>query len=344
MQSASDLAAQLATHAEGVCRRYLPAGHLAGNYWIVGDLNNSPGRSLYVRVKGERAGRWQDAARPDDFGDLLDLIAGARGLTEFRAIADEARRFLAAPEPARSSSPTLAGSGGKPRRPDAARRLFSMGQPLRGTLADRYLRERGILCGPREQALRFHPGCYYRDLRTGATRTLPALLAAITQPDGAITGVHRTWLDPDGAGKAQLEDPRRAMGALLGNGVRFGLTPGMAVPVLAAGEGLETMLSLGTVMPGLPAIAACSANHLAALTLPPGCERLYIAADADAAGRHGIERLGRRAREARLLVLALTPRLGDFNEDLRRLGPAALAEWLRPQLLPADADRCLLLG
>jgi len=344
MQSASNLAARLAEHAEAVCRHYLPAGHLAGSYWIVGDLANSPGRSLYVRVKGDRVGRWQDAARPDEFGDLLDLIAGARGLTEFRAIAEEARRFLAEPEPARSSCEDPIPSGGTPRRPDAARRLFAMGQPLRGTLADRYLRERGILCGPRERSLRFHPGCYYRDLRTGATRTFPALLAAITAPDGAITGVHRTWLDPAGAGKAPVDDPRRSMGSLLGNGVRFGLTPSMPVPVLAAGEGLETMLSLGTVMPGLPSIAATSANHLAALTLPAGCERLYIAADADAAGRHGIERLGRRAREAGLLVLALAPMLGDFNEDLRRLGPERLSDWLRPQLVAADAARFLLPG
>ncbi|WP_011578681.1 MULTISPECIES: DUF7146 domain-containing protein [Chelativorans] len=344
MQSASDLAARLAEHAEAVCRHYLPAGHLAGSYWIVGDLANSKGRSLYVHVKGDRVGRWRDAARPHDFGDLLDLIAGARGLTEFRPIAEEARRFLALPEPERLASRPPVESTAAPRRPEAARRLFAMGQPLRGTLADRYLMARGILCGSRERALRFHPGCYYRDLVTGQTRIFPALLAAVTAPDGNITGVHRTWLDPDGDGKAPVEDPRRAMGALLGNGVRFGLMPGMAVPVLAVGEGLETVLSLGMVMPDLPSIAASSANHLAALTLPPGCERVYIAADADAAGRHGIERLGCRAREAGLLVLALAPRLGDFNEDLRRLGPEQLAGWLRPQLLPADADRFLPPG
>jgi hypothetical protein len=74
---------------------------------------------------------------------------------------------------------------------------------------------------------------------------------------------------------------------------------------MAAGEGFETMASLRTVMPGLPVAAATSANHLSGLTLPPGCRRLYIAADADAAGRHGIERLSQRAGEARIVAMVL---------------------------------------
>ncbi|MFZ5693280.1 MAG: DUF7146 domain-containing protein [Pseudomonadota bacterium] len=345
-QSFSDLARLLARDAEAVCRYYLPAGRRAGNYWLVGDVNNNPGRSLYVRLKGPEsgkgaAGRWTDAAT-GQHGDLLDLIRESCGLYEGRALADEARHFLNLPHEHIAPQAHPRATPARPRSPDAPRRLFAMSQPIRGTLADRYLQTRGILCGPRERALRFHPGCYYRDLDTGRTLVLPALIAAVTSLDGTITGVHRTWLDPSGTGKAPLAEPRRSLGEILGNGVRFGFAPGMAVPVMAAGEGLETMLSLGMVMPAMPAVAATSANHLAALSLPPGCERLYIAADADAAGRHGIEILGHRAREAGLLVLALTPMLGDFNEDLRRLGPDRLAAQLRPQLAPKDANRFLL--
>ncbi|TIU03049.1 MAG: DNA primase, partial [Mesorhizobium sp.] len=79
--------------------------------------------------------------------------------------------------------------------PDAARRLFAMSQPIAGTLAERYLACRGILLAARERALRFHPGCYYRDLVTGETQTLPALIAAVTSLDGRVTGLQRTWLD-----------------------------------------------------------------------------------------------------------------------------------------------------
>ena len=54
--------------------------------------------------------------------------------------------------------------------------------------------------------------------------------AAVTDLGGGITGVHRTWLDPSGRDKAPIASPRRAMGHLLGHGVRFG----MAADVIAA--------------------------------------------------------------------------------------------------------------
>src|SRR3546814_3666596 len=79
-----------------------------------------------------------------------------------------------------------------------------------------------------------------------------------------ITGVHRTWLSPEGDGKAPIDTPRRAMGDLLGHAVRFGT----AHDVIAAGEGIETILSLRMALPGLPMAAALSAAHLSAILFP----------------------------------------------------------------------------
>ncbi|MER8460976.1 MULTISPECIES: toprim domain-containing protein [unclassified Mesorhizobium] len=335
--SASELARRLGDHAEAVCREYLSKGHRSGNYWMVGDVRNTRGRSMHVRLKavgGKAAGKWVDESS-GEYGDLLDVIEQSCGLVDFREVADEARRFLSMPLPPPQAPDARRQLAAKRGSPDAARRLFGMSQPIAGTLAERYLAGRGILLSPRERALRFHPGCYYRDLVTGETRTLPALIAAVTNLNGQTTGLQRTWLDASGNGKAQLADPRRSLGHLLGNAIWLGHQPG--APVMAAGEGFETMASLRTVMPALPVAAATSANHLAGLTLPPGCRRLYIAADADAAGRHGIERLSQRAGEAGILALVLRPQLGDFNDDLRHLGPAHLAAWLSDQLVPEDA-------
>ncbi|MER8480827.1 toprim domain-containing protein, partial [Mesorhizobium sp. M1163] len=293
--SASELARRLGDHAEAVCREYLSKGHRSGNYWMVGDVRNTRGRSMHVRLKavgGKAAGKWVDESS-GEYGDLLDVIEQSCGLVDFREVADEARRFLSMPLPPPQAPDARRQLAAKRGSPDAARRLFGMSQPIAGTLAERYLAGRGILLSPRERALRFHPGCYYRDLVTGETRTLPALIAAVTNLNGQTTGLQRTWLDASGNGKAQLADPRRSLGHLLGNAIWLGHQPG--APVMAAGEGFETMASLRTVMPALPVAAATSANHLAGLTLPPGCRRLYIAADADAAGRHGIERLSQRA-------------------------------------------------
>ena len=95
---AAEMAQLLARQAEAVCRHYLPAGRRQGHYWLVGDVHNTPGRSLFVRLTGSgtgkgAAGRWQDA-RDGTHGDLLDLIRERCGLTDFRDVAEEARRFL----------------------------------------------------------------------------------------------------------------------------------------------------------------------------------------------------------------------------------------------------------
>lgn len=84
------------------------------------------------------------------------------------------------------------------------------------------------------------------------------------------------------------------MGHLLGHGVRFGA----ANDVMAAGEGIETMLSLRSTMPTLPMVAALSANHLAALLFPVTLRRLYIARDADPAGDIAMASLADRAQAA----------------------------------------------
>jgi hypothetical protein len=344
MLSASELAGRLARDAEAVCRHYLSAGRRAGNYWIVGDVANSKGRSLYVHLTGPRTGKWTDAAT-GQYGDLLDVVRETCGLVDFRDVADEVRHFLSLPPTApaqfRPSNSTGDASVNRPAA-ERARRLFQMTQPISGTLADRYLRHRGILRASTHASLRYHPCCYYRDLATGNMTSYPALIAAVTDASGEITGVHRTYLssfglDPDGIGKAKVDNSRRALGNLLGNAVRFRMPSNAPLTVMAAGEGLETMLSLSHVLPDMPMVAALTANHLAAFRLPAGCQRVYIAADADAAGRHGTEGLSRQAQALGILPLVLAPELGDFNEDLRRLGADRMTARLREQLAPEDA-------
>ena len=333
----ADLARRLAQDAEAVCRHYLSNGRRQGRYWIVGDLANNPGRSLYVRLYGPdhgkgAAGHWTDAAA-GEHGDLLDLIRGARRLATMQETVDEARCFLSLGrcEPTQRQSPAPAGS------PEAARRLFAMARPIRGTVAETYLRRRGITFLQKVPALRFHPRCFYRADDGARRETWPALLAAVTDLDGTITGVHRTWLARDGADKAPVAAPRRAMGQLLGNGVRFGSVR----DVLAAGEGIETVLSLRCALPRLPLIAALSANHLAALTPSPGLRRLYVARDNDAAGRHAAEALSKRIQANGIEVFVLTPTADDFNADLRLFGRDALAHSLRVQIAPEDVERFL---
>ena len=342
---ASDLAARLAGQAEAVCRRYLSNGARQGAYWLVGDVRNTPGRSMFVRLKGPptgkgAAGKWTDAAT-GEHGDLLDVIRETCGLGDFKQIAEEALRFLSLPHPdpgreARRCSTHAAPKGS----PEAARRLFAMARPITGTLAEAYLRKRGVAALHDTGSLRFHPRCYYRPDEHAPTEIWPAIIAAVTDLNGELTGAHRTWLDPGGfneatLGKAPVETPRRAMGNLLGSAVRFGL-PGS---VMAAGEGVETMLSLRCVLPTMPMAAALSAAHLAAVQFPDTLHRLYVARDDDPAGDAAVRTLMTRAEEAGIEAVPLSPTLGDFNEDLRLLGLAALQAAIRVQIAPQDVAR-----
>ncbi len=213
-----------------------------------------------------------------------------------------------------------------------------MSKPIAGTLAEAYLRHRAIPELAALTALRFHPHCYYRPDDHAETQTWPALIAAVTDLRRHLTGVHRTWLDPSGRAKAPIETPRRAIGHLLGNAVRFGL----ADDVLAAGEGIETMLSLRSALPMLPMAAALSANHLAAMLLPATLRVLYIVRDADAAGDGAVATLTERARDDGIVARALSPMLEDFNDDLRTLGLEGLRAYLRPQLMSQHIARFLV--
>ncbi|MGD9631927.1 MULTISPECIES: toprim domain-containing protein [unclassified Afipia] len=345
---AGELAHRLAREAEAVCRCYLSNGRREGRYWLVGDIKNTPGRSMFVRLSGPEsgkgaAGKWTDAAT-GEHGDLLDVIRQSLGLVDFHDIVDEARRFLSLPRPKPDPEPKPRPASASAGSPESARRLFAMSQPIAGTVVETYLRTRGITALHGTGALRFHPRCYYRPDRYAATETWPAMIAAVTDCDGRITGAHRTylapsWLAPTGDGKAPIDTPRRAMGHLLGNAVRFGA----AHDVAAAGEGIETMLSLRCVMPSMPMMAALSAAHLTAILFPVTLRRLYVVRDNDPAGDGAMAGLFDRARMARIDAVALSPHGDDFNEDLRRLSVDALRAALRVQLAPEDVARFMSL-
>ncbi len=322
--NAARVAAALAERAEEVCRRYLPRGRKQGRYWVAGDIRGARGRSLFVRLAPPGTpGKWTDAASMEH-GDLLDLVRIASGAGSLRGALAEARAFLSLPPMPASPDPDSYD------RIEAARRLWQRCRSIDGTHAESYLRARAIhRC--RFPALRFHPALLHRD--EGGVRRLPALVAAVTADagehpgHGALTGVHRTWLDPSHPAKANLPRPRKALGRVHGLAVRFG---DPAAATLLVGEGIETVLSIVSALPDTVAAAALSAGSLGAFAPPPGTARLVIARDNDPEGEQAAERLARRCARAGVAALIVVPEGGDFNDDLVALGSAALAARLAP--------------
>lgn len=332
--TAAHLARRLSVHAEAVCKYYLSSGRRCGNYWMVGDINNNAGRSLFVRLTGPEcgagaAGKWTDSAT-GEHGDLLDIIRVNAGLSHFPDVLEEARRFLSEPRhvanaPTGQQTRTRSGSAG---------RLFAASKPIIGTLAQTYLRGRGITCSLDLASLRYHPTCFQRDNDHATWNDWPAIIAGVTDVSGKLTGVQRTWLARDGSSKAPLATPRRSLGDILGSAIWLG-TPGK---VCAVGEGLETMLSLKSVMPAMPMAAATSANHLGLIEIPASVERLYIAHDNDAPGHAAAEHLCWRFLDAPLDIRLIGASVDDWNTVLVRHGMSftryQVARLLHPEDIP----------
>ena len=83
---AAELAHRLARDAEAVCRYYLSSGRREGRYWRVGDVRNTPGRSLYVRLIGPEsgkgaAGHWAEYVAPRIMLRICDWVLSHGRLT-----------------------------------------------------------------------------------------------------------------------------------------------------------------------------------------------------------------------------------------------------------------------
>ena len=201
------------------------------------------------------------------------------------------------------------------KRTAQAKRLWQEAQPIAGTLAETYLRGRGITA-PLPATLRFHPECWH-----GPTaRRLPAMVAAVQ--GAGLPAVHRTWLRADGLGKAVIDPPKAMLGAVAGGAVR--LADGLGPLVVA--EGVETALSLASGLLRAPATiwAALSTSGIRGLNLPPQPARLTIAPDGDAPGREAANALAERAHALGWQVSLLpAPDGRDWNDILTKKGEAA---------------------
>ena len=326
--NAADTAAALAARAEAVCARYLPQGRRQGRYWTAGDVHGGKGRSLFVRLTPPGTpGKWTDGATAEH-GDLLDLIRLSTGAASLREALAEAHRFLAQPVP-----PTVY-SDDSYDRTRAARNLWQRCRPIENTHGEAYLHARAIrTC--RFPALRFHASLAYRD-DTGRWRRLPALVAAVTDNDGHLEGVQRTWLDPHRPAMANIDRPRKALGHIHGRAVRLGEFH--CGDTLLVGEGIETILSLVTALPDTIAAAALSAGSLGAFVPPSGVSRLFIARDLDAEGQRAALRLQLRCTRLGIGSVVVVPERNDFNDDLRALGSERLAQRLAMLAIPHRAS------
>lgn len=206
-------------------------------------------------------------------GSGMALLMALHGW-DFRTAAVEVRNILP------QSIKTAPGSSGQGAIDWLVRRTWGEARDLGGTMADDYLSARG-LPEVRSDALRFHPAAMLSDVPMRST--CPAMLAAVSGPDGDLATLHRTYLD--GPRKADLWDAerkrvssRKLMPGDLRPGSAIRLSP--ATDVLAVAEGIETALAVQR-WSRLPTWALINSSMLAKFVPPKGLRRLVIFGDND---------------------------------------------------------------
>lgn len=235
-------------------------------------------------------------------GDVLDFVQALHGVG-----LREAGEILGGGELPVVSLPPIPPDDGA-NRTDEAIAIWDAAQPIKDTLAETYLRWRGI-----DIAL---PDCLrFASLRYGRSGPeYPVLVAAVSDVAGRIMGIQRTYLARDGRGKADVPKAKLSLGRVSGGAVR--LTEPARALILT--EGVEDALSLIQTL-GRAAWATCGTSNLGKVVLPPMTEDVVIGADNDEAG----ESAARKAAETyaqqgcRVKILRPLPGFKDHNSELQ---------------------------
>ena len=234
----------------------------------------------------------------------------------------------------------------------AAMRIWNEALPARGSLAQAYLAQRGIV-GPMAMAalerLRFHPHVWWGEDAAGIRIWLSAMVAQLRSPAGPTGGVHVTYLTAEGR-KTPREPAKRMLGPQSLGASRGGVW--LAGPAsfgpLIVGEGIEFDAVGGdpvrdAVPHGGDPVAGRAAGGVDAGPLGPDRSGLrqpgrhtaavHLArAGGGAVGRGGDRRrprheagAGQGAQGRRRRQLPTQPRRRGAGADLRRPGRTGLA-------------------
>ena len=308
-----ELSRRLSEQAGSWAPQLFPNGRQEGGELRLANIKGERPRktgSCVIPLTGTYAGCFHDFDTGESGGPLKTL-EHATGLSG-RALFDYAAGLvgLAAPkaQPARGAAKAR-------REEDTAREIafiLSRCQPLAGTLVEQYLQRRGLhdLGCP---DLLFHPDLAHWPTSTG----YPAMVAIVRDGAGNPTGIHRTWLAPDGSGKAPIEKNRMMLGTVAGGAVR--LVPLGDSTFLGMGEGIETVQAVHPACPGLPLWSALSAGNLEQVVVPEQVTTVIIFVDNDLSGtglRSALRAAAIHYAAGRRVWIVMPPNPGDDFDDL----------------------------
>lgn len=354
-----------------LCRELAPGGRISGKYWITKNPVRADKRagSFWVLISGPATGAWRDEAgiRGVDDGDVVKLVQYCKRLPDLKetrqeclkwlGLADVGGRPISPAEIARRDAERAASIAVQEKaeavtRAKNAKGAFGMwlkAQELTptsfpGCLVDIYLKGRAIdlVAGmivkkrPLPGCIRFFPAHDYHTA-DGELIELPCIPVLMSGPDGKPRGLHRTWMQPDGSGKAILPEPkvnkprkiwpagwqgsvmRIAKGA--GNhSPEEAARRGLSAPLIVT-EGLEDALACALAMPDRRVWAAGTLGNIGLVPVLPCVSSITVCADndwgkgqAEAALDTAIAALRKHGKP---VYVARSPRGKDMNDLLK---------------------------
>ncbi len=289
-----------------------------------------------------RTGAWIDFKDTERSGEPLHLLTKLKGMSFKEAVEYGASWAGLIPEKIQVASPilpkkreTLKEEASKESKAkiSKAQALWDKGQEIQGTLAERYLREYRKIEGEISQDLRYVPSFYDK----GSNTKHPCLMGSARNPEGQVTAVQLTFLNPETGQKATLDVAKKSFGVIKGSSVT--LQKSESGPLFIA-EGVETALSLKSAGINGTIQASLGLSNIKRLEPQDLQSPIIICADHDAPDSPAAKSLEKSVlalQKKGFQVSVIKPdKLGqDFNDVLKEKGAQGVREILQRKLPPS---------
>jgi hypothetical protein len=338
--------------------------------------------SLVLTTAGDKRGFWYDFQTGEggnllkliqretsgDFKEILDYAASFVGLSEQVAIAHrtfrntglECSNGTKSQKREEKQHTLLNYTEEQKKRIAYAQKLEKESKGIKGTLAERYLKEHRGIKRSLPSSLRFHPKIW----DSSTKQNHPALLAIAKDKEGITRAVQAIFLDTKTANKAQIEIKKRTYGVLKGVSVNLysfpenkdlsenasnlsrelnlnfdqeliqeAEIPAGQSSIVAISEGIETALSIKEARPDIKVHAVLGASNFTNFQVGKN-KHLLICADNDGKDSSTLKMIDRTANNLldkgiKFDVIMPQKEGQDFNDLLKNGGVKAVEDEIK---------------